>query len=179
MQRAGRSISHPLGLEELFAKATCAPRNRGLASEKVQRRARVYGSSRCGARDCVWIVDTRAAATRNDSGTTATWMLSLPFPILLSFAFFHSFTFSFLSSLFTSSERAYAAKIALFLYNAHIRRSYCNLVRSRFRVIGEEKYFHGCGAPTREREREFSLFFLVSPPSPSEIFLGTENHAQP
>ena len=52
-------------------------------------------------------------------------------------------------------------KITLFLYNAHIHRSYCNLVRSRSRVIGGKKYFHGCGTPAveakkkeRERERE-------------------------
>lgn len=66
----------------------------------------------------------------------------------------------FLSSSLLSCARANTAKIALFLYNAHIRRSYCNLVRSRFRVIGEEKYFHGCGAPTRERGRAGPLLFL-------------------
>lgn len=45
-------------------------------------------------------------------------------------------------------------KITLFLYNAHIHRSYCNLVRSRFRVIGGKKYFHGCGTPAAEAKKK-------------------------
>lgn len=58
------------------------------------------------------------------------------------------------SSFFSLSleRNALQAKIALFLYNAHARRSYCNLVRSRFRVIGAKKYFHGCGTPNDARE---------------------------
>lgn len=92
-------------------------------------------------------------------------MFSLPFPILLFFRIFLSSRSLFLS--FTPfPPRAYTVKIALFLYNAHIRRSYCNLVRSCFRVIGEEKYFHGCEAPTRKRRRVLSLlphlFFSLS-----------------
>lgn len=97
-------------------------------------------------------------------------MFSLPFPILLPFAFFHPHPLNLFLSLLLSVSRLSSsltnmAKIALFLYNAHIRRSYCNLVRSRFRVIGEEKYFHGCGAPTRKRWLLSQSLFL------SKIFL--------
>jgi len=109
----------------------------------------------------------------------------LPFPILLPLAFplplFLFFTFV---SLLVSPP----AKIALFLYNARIRRSYCNLVRSRFRVIGEEKYFHGCGAPTeRQREREGSspsrslrcLLPISGWPRARGSLSRSENHARP
>jgi len=115
----------------------------------------------------------------------------LPFSILLplrsslSLSLSLSLSFSFSLSLLVSP----LAKIALFLYNARIRWSYCNLVRSRFRVIGEEKYFHGCGAPReKERERERALPLhapSVSFPSPvgrvlAEVFRPrSENHARP
>jgi len=110
------------------------------------------------------------SARRNISFTVFHFSSSLISPsaflslsLSLSLSLFLLFTFV---SLLVSP----LAKIALFLYNARIRRSYCNLVRSRFRVIGEEKYFHGCGAPTkgqreRERERERELFPFTLPPS--------------
>jgi len=145
---------------------------------KVQRRACVGAT-----RDCVWIVDTRAAATHSDSGTTSMQpecsLYRFPF---CSFSHFSTSSPS-VPFLLSFPPRAYTRKIALFLYNAHIRRSYCNLVQSRFRVIGEEKYFHGCGAPTREcgRVLSLSLSFHISFSLhlSRKIFLGAENHAQP
>ena len=71
-------------------------------------------------------------------------------------------------------------KITLFLYNAHIRRSYCNLVRSRFRVIGREKSISTVAEHRqqkrkrkneRERERERESFDLA------EIFCGRKSRA--
>jgi len=96
--------------------------------------------------------------------------LPLSFPLPLSSLSLSLSLSLFLLFTFVSLLVSPLAKIALFLYNARIRRSYCNLVRSRFRVIGEEKYFHGCGAPTkgqreRERERERELFPFTLPPS--------------
>lgn len=98
--------------------------------------------------------------------------------IVSHFALFRIFPPSSSLSLFffsLLSPRAYTAKIALFLYNAHIRRSYCNLVRSRFRVIGEEKYFHGYGAPTKERERVLSLLSHLSLSLPLFLSFSLEN----
>lgn len=75
----------------------------------------------------------------------------LPFPLLFRAALVPSFC------RFPCGEVVLSAgmvKITLFLYNAHIHRSYCNLVRSRFRVIGGEKYFHRCGTPRTEGKRK-------------------------
>lgn len=113
---------------------------------------------------------TRATATCRNPETTVQLECSLyRFPFC-SLSHFSTLILSVPSSLSLSlfcpfSPLANMAKIALFLYNAHIRRSYCNLVRSRFRVIGEEKYFHGCGAPTRKR---WSLSFSFSRKSSSK-----------
>jgi len=136
-------------------RVLCDDNVHGSKPEKVQQRACVGAT-----RDCVWIADTRAATTHSDSGTTSVQpecsLYRFPF---CSFSHFSTSSPS-LSFLLSFPPRAYTRKIALFLYNAHIRRSYCNLVQSRFRVIGEEKYFHGCGAPTRERGKVLSLSLI-------------------
>lgn len=98
--------------------------------------------------------------------------LFLPFPLLFRAALTPSFCRCPCGEVVLSAGMV---KITLFLYNAHIHRSYCNLVRSRFRVIGGEKYFHRCGTPrtkgkrkkNRKKERVVGL---------AEIFPG-ENHA--
>lgn len=154
VQRAGRSIFHSPGVEELFATATCAhPRSRGGP----------HTSENLG---------TRATATRGKSRDNLNALFTVS-----HFAPFRIFPPSsppipsFLSLSF-ALHLANMAKIALFLYNAHIRRSYCNLVRSRFRVIGEEKYFHGCGTPTRKRwSSSLSFSSLCLSSIPPEIFL--------
>lgn len=177
MQRAGRSISHPPGMEELFATATCAPRSlEGLASEKVYS---IHVSVRR--------VTACESQIRVPLQRTATVQLECSlyrFPFCSFSAFFYPLALSFFPSLpFLRARTRWRLR---YFFIMHTFAGAIAISFGLVSALSARKSIFTVAKHQRENVGEFSLFFPISFslflslfPSLSKIFLGAENHAQP